>query len=734
MSSETMPNIEEFVCTATLEELCHIMRLIIAKRADEVKPWLKTVVIGATQDKRLGKSENQEFVLQFAAALAKNQIELSAKVVQAITSNAPLIPAACALGGVSEQHSSTAANNTLFAEENSATDTDDENTQHSASAQPKRKGARRKPYWKRAIVFKALAKQFTNQSTTGKYTAIIADLGMTNTNVAIQVAKKVIEVIFDKEANDLNDTHVYGLLNNLKRASEANNLKSLTDLLAWATLHRKEIGKYWNVQLEGTAEALEFINTSELAAMFETAFTTAPTTQSTLRSVISALLFANSDDKINESKLKFGDVLGHKVLRYSIKQMKELWLNNKWPTGTKCLSFYSACTHLVLTVAQNASVKVICTDNGLAFNNQEVIEKYVQAKRNWFYGKAWSTIGNMLFNKNPNGAVQAYYKAIQYAPMIKEVHYNMGCLLQNEGKNIRGAEEAFREAINLDSKYAKAHTNLGALLEYHKKDVDGAEAAYRAAIDADPNHAQANNNLGKLLDHKRNDVDGAEAAYRAAIKADPGYENAHINLAYLLKNKRKNLDAAKAAYRDAIELDPNGAPLYYNNLGNLLMNDCKHVDEAEVAYRKAIDADRKCAQAHFNLGHLLKLQRNMDGAEAAYRAAIDADPKYAKAYKTLGYLLQTERKDMDGAEEAYRKALDINRNDAKVHVYLGQLLQHGRKKLKDAEQAYRKAIELDPDCDIAHTNLGAVLRQRNKRKAEESSSSGSQTKHPRCNS
>jgi hypothetical protein len=40
----------------------------------------------------------------------------------------------------------------------------------------------------------------------------------------------------------------------------------------------------------------------------------------------------------------------------------------------------------------------------------------------------------------------------------------------------------------------------------------------------------------------------------------------------------------------------------------------------------------------------------MDGAEQAFRAAIHSNPNHANAHSNLGVLLKNECKDIDGAE------------------------------------------------------------------------------------
>jgi tetratricopeptide (TPR) repeat protein len=153
-------------------------------------------------------------------------------------------------------------------------------------------------------------------------------------------------------------------------------------------------------------------------------------------------------------------------------------------------------------------------------------------------------------------------------------------------------------------------------------------------------------------------------------------------------------------------------------LGKALEGGCKdaEIDAAEAAYRAAICIDPKLADAHYNLGVLLKNERrDIDGAEEAYRMAICIDPKNAKAALcNLGGLLQTDRKDIDGAEAAFRAAICIDPKNAIAHLNLGMLLHTQRKDIDDAEAAYRAVIRIDPKHAKALCNLGVLLANERK--------------------
>jgi tetratricopeptide (TPR) repeat protein len=95
-----------------------------------------------------------------------------------------------------------------------------------------------------------------------------------------------------------------------------------------------------------------------------------------------------------------------------------------------------------------------------------------------------------------------------------------------------GAREAYQKALDLDPDHLEAHINLGRLL-HDLGDLVGAERHYRAGLALDPDGVTAIFNLAVALEDLGR---GAEAVtmYERALEADPGCADAHFNLARLL--------------------------------------------------------------------------------------------------------------------------------------------------------------------------------------------------------
>ena len=129
--------------------------------------------------------------------------------------------------------------------------------------------------------------------------------------------------------------------------------------------------------------------------------------------------------------------------------------------------------------------------------------------------------------------------------------------------------------------------------------------------------------------------------------------------------------------------------LFY--LGNSF-DEKKDYKNAEKCYRKSLEFDPDYAEAHNNLGVLLKYLGRYDEAEEEYREAIRADPDLALAHYNLGILLNGLER-YDEAEKEHREAIRIYPYLAEAHANLGILFSR-TKRPKDAKKEFEIAKEL----------------------------------------
>jgi Flp pilus assembly protein TadD len=228
--------------------------------------------------------------------------------------------------------------------------------------------------------------------------------------------------------------------------------------------------------------------------------------------------------------------------------------------------------------------------------------------------------------------------AVALRPHDVTLRNNFAICLYKLGKSVQ-AEQEFRTTIQLNPKLPEAHYNLGVLLQ-EKGRVAQAEEEYRTTISLKPQYAPVHLNLGICL-QDQGKLAQAEKEFRAAIKLPPQLAEPHYALGVLLRNQGKPADAEKE-FRKAIRLHPKH-DLAHLNLGKLLAIN-GNLENAEIEFHAAIAANSSLADAHYNLGLTLtaKPGQDIDGAIACYQSAIALAPNHAEAHCNLGELLRRQ--------------------------------------------------------------------------------------------
>lgn len=162
---------------------------------------------------------------------------------------------------------------------------------------------------------------------------------------------------------------------------------------------------------------------------------------------------------------------------------------------------------------------------------------------------------------------------------------------------------------------------------------------------------------------------------------------------------------AVAEYRHALELNPALAEAH-NNLGVLLRE--PEPDTALAAFQRAVALRPAYPEALNNLGLMLQRHGDLRGAADAFRRAVRADPHHPDAQNNLGLVLR-ELGESEAAVEHLRAAVRLRPLEPAFHNNLGNALL-GLGLVAEARQSYQHALELRPDYPEAVNNLGATLR------------------------
>jgi len=151
---------------------------------------------------------------------------------------------------------------------------------------------------------------------------------------------------------------------------------------------------------------------------------------------------------------------------------------------------------------------------------------------------------------------------------------------------------------------------------------------------------------------------------------------------------------AEAIYRQILARNPNDADAH-NNLGAVLKAQGR-IDQAIESYRRAIQFKSDRAEAHYNLGNALRIKIQLDEAVDSYQHAIRLKPDYAEAHNNLGLVL-AEQGRLDESIAACRSAIQLKPDNSDNYVNLLYALYHhpdydSRRILEETRQWMRKAL------------------------------------------
>lgn len=164
---------------------------------------------------------------------------------------------------------------------------------------------------------------------------------------------------------------------------------------------------------------------------------------------------------------------------------------------------------------------------------------------------------------------------------------------------------------------------------------------------------------------------------------------------------------ALPVFQKVVRLMPDDAEAHFN-LG-VVLKGLGQADSAAASYRRAATLKPDSATAHFSLGNILKELDQFDEAAASFRRTVELKPDFSEAHNNLGLALKELGKP-DAAVASFRRALEIKPNYAGMHKNLGNALED-LGQLDEAVNSYRRALEINPDYADAHINLGLALNQ-----------------------
>lgn len=133
-----------------------------------------------------------------------------------------------------------------------------------------------------------------------------------------------------------------------------------------------------------------------------------------------------------------------------------------------------------------------------------------------------------------------------------------------------------------------------------------------------------------------------------------------------------------------------------------------NLDEAAAAYRRAIAVDPHHAEAHFNLGNVLRERGSLNEAERHFRIAANLNNQFSHAWYNLADVLD-ERGELAEAIACLRRVLALDPLYADAHFNVARCYEAAGD-FTVAAHHWTRYLMLDPHSDWAIEARAALVR------------------------
>ncbi len=233
-------------------------------------------------------------------------------------------------------------------------------------------------------------------------------------------------------------------------------------------------------------------------------------------------------------------------------------------------------------------------------------------------------------------AQRAFDQAVRLAPVARALYHFEAAHVAGHAHDEAAARAAAQAIQRLWPDHEDTYWWSGLAL----MDVDppAGAAAFRKLLTLRPNDAQAFSLLGRITANQGR-LDEAETLFRKAVALRPDKGDLRHELGYLLLLQKRPDDAVDA-YRQATELDPK-SPLFWTDYAAILTQVGRN-DDALAASERGVAALPDSAALRFTHATALETVGRRADAKAAYEACLARDPSVAEAHCNLGLLLRAE--------------------------------------------------------------------------------------------
>ena len=166
-------------------------------------------------------------------------------------------------------------------------------------------------------------------------------------------------------------------------------------------------------------------------------------------------------------------------------------------------------------------------------------------------------------------------------------------------------------------------------------------------------------------------------------------------------------------YEQVLADDPNNIPAL--QMAAVMAFQREEYDQSEGLFRRVLRLDARNAEAHNNLGNVLRRQGRLGEAINLFRGALELNPLLPNAHANLGSALVCRGKLKEAVSHLHR-AIELEPGLAQAWIDLVSPLAN-LGKFDEAAAAFKRAAELHPEIVAIHAadvyaQLGALLNNR----------------------
>jgi len=229
-----------------------------------------------------------------------------------------------------------------------------------------------------------------------------------------------------------------------------------------------------------------------------------------------------------------------------------------------------------------------------------------------------------------------------------------------------------------------------------------AEKLCRESLEVHPASAPLRLLLAQACQAQGN-IDAAQNELKSAVKADPLFAEAWLYWAKLLQS-RGHAAKAEDCLRLGLTRAPQAVPLH--NALAMIQLSLEKPDDAAETLERAAGLFPQSETVWFNLGIVRKRQQKLGEAASAYRRVIAINPDIAEAHNNLGDVLKD--RDMEAAADAFKAALRLQPNYAEALDNLG-VIYFFKGLLPQALEKFEQALDAKPDFHRALAHMTTAL-------------------------